>query len=525
MPITNIFGRMPLEHVWVERSSRQRRDPDPEAGGLLQSIALRGVICPVILEEVPDEQGYHILYAGERRYAASLMLGLSDIPFRFANSPSQSEVQIIEFEENAKRKDLSWQETLQSVVRLHSLFRDEDPECTFEATGVALGWGDGSTVAKYHFIAGFWQDDAVRACNTVNEAYNLLQRRQKRAQATKLEEWLEGVAPGEASGEASGEATETNLEGDFSHDGPGDNSDRGGVGVDSGVSGVCGGGTSTSGVSTGQVGVRTSAGAKATPGFAPVALAPTLPVLKEDFLEWATTYSGPRFNLVHCDFPYGINLGTSGHKHGSNALHREEGELYHDSEDHYGALLEAFVANFDRFAAESCHVMFWYSNREETEVAMRAALRKIPGFAFLRFPLVWHKSDNAGFITPGTPRHIYETCLVGGRGDRPIVKYVSDVYSSPSDNSLHMSAKPEPMLKYFMGMFCDEHSRVLDPTCGSASALRAAEALKAEKVLGLETNPEMVKVANTALLQARALRRASQAGEATTKVLATKVSA
>ena len=88
------------------------------------------------------------------------------------------------------------------------------------------------------------------------------------------------------------------------------------------------------------------------------------------------------------------------------------------------------------------------------------------------------------------------------------MKYVSDTYSSPSDNALHMSAKPEPMLRYFMGMFCDEHSRVLDPTCGSGSALRAAESLKAERVLGLETNPEMVKVANTALLQARAKRAA-----------------
>ena len=107
MPITNTFGRMPLEKIWVERASRQRRDPDPEAGGLLQSVALRGVLMPVILEEATNPDGYHLLYAGERRYAASLMLGLSDIPFRFAQSPSATEVQIIEFEENAKRRDLS----------------------------------------------------------------------------------------------------------------------------------------------------------------------------------------------------------------------------------------------------------------------------------------------------------------------------------------------------------------------------------------------------------------------------------
>ena len=496
MPITNIFGRMPLEKIWVKRDERQRRDPNPEAGGLLQSIALRGVLAPVILEETPDAEGYHMLYAGERRYAASLMLGLSDIPFRFANSPSPTEVQIIEFEENAKRKDLTWQETCQSVVKLHSLFREEDPEHTYEETGETLGWSDGSLVAKYHFIFEAWSDDAVRSCGTVNEAYNLLQRRQKRAQATKLEEWLESPrSVGEEEPEddkqpdsdAGGGVSSSGVRGE--PDAPGD---FGGTGVAERA-------PSPTGRSLSEAQRRS---ATATTGQ-------SLPITEVDFLTWAPAYAGPRFNLIHCDFPYGIKFGTATHHYGANSLSREVGELYHDGEDHYTALLEAFVANFDRFASESCHVMFWYSNREEIEVATRSALRRIAGFSFFRFPLIWHKSDNAGFITPGTPRHIYETCLVGGRGDRPIVKYVSDTYSSPSDNSLHVSAKPEPMLRYFMGMFCDEHSRVFDPTCGSGSALRAAESLRAERVLGLETNPEMVKLANVELLKSRALRRAS----------------
>jgi len=484
MPITNTFGRMPLDKVWVDRAERQRRDPDPEAGGLLQSIALRGVLAPVILEEVPDSHGYHILYAGERRYAASLMLGLPDIPFRFARSPSASEVQIIEFEENAKRKDLTWQETCQSVTKLHALFREEDPSHTFEATGIALGWADGSLVARYHFIQEYWHDESVRGCGTVNEAYNLLQRRLKRAQSNKLEEWL-GAERGESDEE--------------------DESD----------------GTTDSSVLVRDECAPTG-GAERTPGTEPTPLPPqrpgvggmglpqtTLPVTQANFLEWAPTYSGPRFNLIHCDFPYGISLDKTTKTTGSNALHREGEELYEDSAETYEALLDTFITHFDRFASESCHVMFWYSNRVEIDVATRAAFAKISGFKFLRFPLIWHKSDNAGFMSPSTPRHIYETCLVGVRSDRPIVRYVSDAYSAPTDNSLHMSAKPEPMLRYFMGMFCDEHSRVLDPTCGSGSALRAAEALKAERVMGLELSPEMVRTANTELLRARALRRAT----------------
>ena len=501
MPITNTFGRMPLEKIWVERASRQRRDPDPEAGGLLQSVALRGVLMPVILEEATNPDGYHLLYAGERRYAASLMLGLSDIPFRFAQSPSATEVQIIEFEENAKRRDLSWQETCQSVVRLHELFRSEDPSHTFEDTSVALGWSDKSTVVKYCFIAESWHDDAVRACNTVNEAYNLLQRRQARARSNKLEEWL-GDTPAKSEPDETPELTET-PDGSDTHD----NSNR--VSLGSGVGDI--GGADTPKDPTGPNGDKLRAEVS-IPRVDNLSLGRSvLPVTCGDFTEWVAGYTGPRFNLIHCDFPYGISLGESTHKSGSNALHREEGELYSDTPETYAKLLDAFVTNFDRFASESCHVMFWFSNRHEIELATRAAFRRIAGFAWLRFPLVWHKSDNAGFLTPGTPRHIYETCLVGGRGDRPIVKYVSDVYSAPSDNSVHMSAKPEPMLRYFMGMFCDEHSRVFDPTCGGGSALRAAESLRAERVFGLELAPEMARAANAELLKARALRRAAAA--------------
>ena len=330
MPITNTFGRMSLDLIWVDRASRQRRDPDPEAGGLLQSIALWGVLAPVILEEVPDARGYHTLYAGERRYAASLMLGLPDIPFRFARSPSATEVQIIEFEENAKRRDLTWQETCQSVTRLHGLFREEDPEWTFDETGEALGWGDGSAVAKYHFINEFWSDEGVRGCGTVNEAYNLLQRRLKRAQASKLEDWL---------GEPTQYDTTEENESDQRDSGSNVNNDGDTIVLNKLSPDATESGTSRSVSGTTRIAISQ-----------PTSI-PILPITEGNFLEWAPTYAGPRFNLIHCDFPYGIALGESTHKSGSNALHREEGELYYDSVVTYSALLATFVTEFFRFAS------------------------------------------------------------------------------------------------------------------------------------------------------------------------------
>jgi hypothetical protein len=30
-------------------------------------------------------------------------------------------------------------------------------------------------------------------------------------------------------------------------------------------------------------------------------------VLNEDFIKWAPTCTGDKFNFIHCDFPYGID--------------------------------------------------------------------------------------------------------------------------------------------------------------------------------------------------------------------------
>jgi len=126
-------------------------------------------------------------------------------------------------------------------------------------------------------------------------------------------------------------------------------------------------------------------------------------------------------------------------------------------------------------------------------------------------PLIWLKSDNAGILPDPSrgPRRIYETAFFGYRGDRKVVRAVSNAYAAPSVRDSHMSEKSEPMLRYFFGMIVDQHTTMLDPTCGSGSALRAAESLDASRVLGLEIDPTFVDRARLKLRQARNLRELS----------------
>lgn len=214
-------------------------------------------------------------------------------------------------------------------------------------------------------------------------------------------------------------------------------------------------------------------------------------IIQADFHEWVKTYQGPKFNLVHCDFPYGVFMHKTG-----QGTHQETMGLYDDRPEVFFDLLDSFVKYQNNFLDESCHIMFWFHMKyyERTCKALAAA-----GFEVNPVPLIWHKTDNTGVLSDPNrrPRHIYETALLGARGDRKLVKPKSDVigYQTVAD-TFHTAHKPGPVLQHFLEMLCDEHSVFLDPTAGSGSAIRVAKRLGARHILGLELNPEYVKEAN-----------------------------
>jgi len=224
-------------------------------------------------------------------------------------------------------------------------------------------------------------------------------------------------------------------------------------------------------------------------------------ILVADFNQWAPSYDGPRFNFIHCDFPYGI--GADKFNQGAASSHGG----YDDDESDYWRLCHTLAANEDRLFTESAHIMFWFSMHFYTETLEFFA--KHTDWRIDPFPLVWMKSDNVGILPDPErgPRRIYETCLFGSRGDRKIVRPTSNAVWSASQRDEHMSIKPETMLGQFFRMFVDSNTIMLDPTCGSGGALRAAEALFASHVVGLERNADFAARANAALNKSRQARK------------------
>lgn len=473
--LTDEFKRLPLAEIQIRRDQRQRREVD--VADLLPSIRKRGVLQPIIVDQIEGEGTY--LVAGERRLEASRQLGLPDIPVRFSRDLPILELQIIELEENLKRKDLPWKDNVLAVQRIHTLYCQLDPTWSAEQTAEALGL-TAAPVSMALRVAREITAPHIEGASSIREAYNTILRRDQRAAGSQLEALIGSVAETVGAGLAKASPAPDDPQGEAS---PLD-------------------GSSSSSISELKL--------PASVSLPPLTTQPPVfsGILHGSFLEWAPRYIGPKFNLLHCDFPYGVNAFSGPQMSGGTVNRAAE---YSDEREVFFTLLECLCENMERFASLSAHLMFWYSMKHDKEVKEIFRL-KAPTWDFAAHPLVWGKSDNAGIVGDARRsfRHTYEVCLFASRGGRNLVQSKADFYHAPTDRTLHASAKPEPVLRHFMASLVDENTELLDPTCGSGSALRAAESLGAKRVLGLELDKEHFEVASQALRNHRLLASASK---------------
>jgi ParB family chromosome partitioning protein len=478
--ISPILHQIPCTSIIIPRDTRQRKKID--TSDLEPSIAKIGVLNPIILSDDLT------LIAGERRLQSSLNLGLETIPAIFISELPSSQAQLIELTENLKRKDLTWQETCLAFQRVHELFmqeaRAESRFWNIEATAEDLGCSSRHVRSQLRVAKAFTgpQGEKLSKIDSFQSAYNMITRLDERKATDALADIADGV--GDFFDEHEDSLTTGEENGT-------DNSDMGDtrlnpVGMD---------------ISSTTESAEVRKELKRGKNIVNSTNSSNESIVCESFLSWAPSYSGPPFNLLHCDFPYGVNI------FGGKWSGRDSHETYGDTKDEYVALIECLCGNLDRIMSPSAHLLFWFSMehyRETLDIFSSLA----PDLIFQKFPLIWSKSDNVGIVPDPRrgPRRVYETAFIASREDRPIVKTVSNWYAAPTDKRYHHSTKPEPMLRHFLTMFVDETTRLLDPTCGSGSALRAAESLEASYVFGLEQDKGFAEGARIALRDFRTLR-------------------
>ncbi len=422
-----------ISSLIIDRANRQRRELAniPE---LAESIRINGQIQPIVITR--DNK----LIAGERRIEACKLLGMTEIKAIYVDAADDLQLELIELAENVDRVELAWKDRVTATARYVRL-RQKQEALSNTALATELNIPE-RTLAYNMMIAEELErgNDYVINASDYSVARNAAERAIQRRKADELNNVQ--FAPAKLLA-----LKEDRLE-----------------------------------------------AALAAPVFipdqtdaVPVALQEnTLPFsfVNNAFGEWASTYTGPKFNFLHCDFPYGIKAD----RHAQGAI--DLFPTYADDPDVYWNLLVELSSNMDKIVAPSAHMIFWFSMKYYE--ATRAALVKM-GWTVNRFPLIWHKSDNSGILPDPNrgPRQVYETAFLCARGDRKIIAPTSNHISGPTSKTTHMSEKNLTMLEGFMKMFVDKHTFMLDPTAGSGNALVAAHRLGASHIIGVEVDPEI----------------------------------
>jgi ParB/RepB/Spo0J family partition protein len=468
MPASGEFISVRVSSVKIPPGRMRKKFDQEEIENLAGSIKRHGQLEPIGIDRKNN------LYFGERRLIAKKLLKHEWIDAQYVDDLTPDEGLAIELEENLHREDLTWQEVCLSVIKYHDLKVKLVEGWDVDKTGISLGISK-RTVFR-HIQVGRALKEGVEGlgdCSAMSAAFNILERAHSRALDLEMEQLGEGL-------QEEGEEEETYL---------GEMSRR----------------------DAGEI-ILTSSGKIIDKDLTPRPASKDIHLA--DFNEWAPLYEGPRFNFIHCDFPYGIE-----HHKSDQGAAKEHG-AYRDTEATYWTLLQTLLSQRDRLMAESAHIMFWFSMQYyiPTVTAFRACTKKgtrdVAEFRVEHFPLIWYKSDNTGILPDPArgPRRVYETALIVSRGDRKIIRATSNVVAAPANKAeaKHLSEKPEIVLSEFLKMFVDNTSIVLDPTCGSGSALATATGMWAMRVTGLDIDPKHVEMSR---LQVNS-RRAAMAGMA-----------
>ncbi len=110
---------IPLSQISPNPEQPRKHFDETELRSLCESIKEHGVLQPILVREV-GLSNYHII-AGERRYQASKMAGLSEIPAIIKEVSDQQNVEIA-LVENIQRHDLNPIEEAKAYQKLHEEF-------------------------------------------------------------------------------------------------------------------------------------------------------------------------------------------------------------------------------------------------------------------------------------------------------------------------------------------------------------------------------------------------------------------
>jgi ParB/RepB/Spo0J family partition protein len=174
MESKNNAQKVPVLQIYVE-PGRARKDFDPvklvklkesieKTGGLIQPI--------VVTKAMVEGQMRYKLVAGERRYRACMMAGISEVDVIERSEMTQLEYRICELEENVGRQDLTWEEEAMLTYEIDQLHKKKYGD---GGSGQSVGWTQDKT-AKLVGASKQTVSDQIRMAKKIKERPDLAEK-------------------------------------------------------------------------------------------------------------------------------------------------------------------------------------------------------------------------------------------------------------------------------------------------------------------------------------------------------------
>lgn len=220
--------------------------------------------------------------------------------------------------------------------------------------------------------------------------------------------------------------------------------------------------------------------------------ASTIVIREGDCLPILSGLDSDMVDLILCDPPYGIDASSAGHR--SRTVHHHN---YKDTPENAKLIAQTIFTEGFRICKTRANLFMFCDIDLFPWLKLTA---KNMGWEPFRRPLIWQKSDSEGLAPWGGqgPRITTEFILYATKGSRGLNASPIDVFDDKRvsrSERIHAAEKPVDLMKKLIQCSTLPGDFILDPCCGSGSALVAAKELK-RQALGIELDHDYY---NTAL--------------------------
>ena len=433
IPISDII--IPPDRIREDTPSiRSRIDTD-----LAPSIVDCGLIHPPVLN-YDETSNTYTLVAGWCRLQACIALGLTEIPYNLVKDLHEDQRLELELEENLRRSDMTWQENVLAIARIHKLktklARANSEPWGLKQTGAVIGLASTGHISEClkvaeHLRAG---DEEVTKAPTFSQASKIIGGRVEDA---IVEELMGSSMPKPKKRKPS---------------------DIGPVSSSQGID------------LTAAIDSTVSVNESLSGPELEVDLSQIL--FHMDNKEWFDQAGDECVDLVYTDIPYGIDMSML--DYGADDLDRVAEA--HDIDENVSQM-RPFLMNAYRVLKDKKYCFFWYDLKHHEKLYNWG---KEAGFDVLPYPLIWCKEHPCRNRAAGKwPTKAVEYVMVMGKGTATLREawtknYILADGSTERKTQRNPFAKPFAVSKWILEKVAVPGDLMLDCYAGEGSLVRCA---------------------------------------------------